>query len=245
MEFLKIILNWVKLFLAFDFIGVAIFLPFSAQHEFKGHPERYWIMLFIQLFFLTIGMLLFFWFLKARNKSSITQVNSTNYESSFYRSYPKFVQLVENWQFSAFGTDYYTYSQQQADESLEAIKWMRISIFPIIPLYQEKFSKFADDSQHQVAITSSHKHLKKFNFAQRIPINKRLIIWTFLFYYLFLLPAILLPLFLMITFKNEILGTFTGPSFWIVIALYLCWGIFLLSLSHFFSKKLFLNAYSH
>ena len=240
MLFLKKLFNWFKLLVALDFMAVAIFLSISSYLELKEDDweQRLAIIIGGSLFFL-VGLLLLWWYNRTRKKLQ-PEYPATLMESRFYHDYPTFSKLVDGWRFNGTGSSFLTYSCKKEDGSFHATKWITVAFFPVVPLYQERIHVISSSGSMVPFIFSVHK--ERYVAEERIKLNKKLVRNTYLYYYLFFLPAIVVPIILMIAFLDELNTLFNGPRFWFIILAYMVWGICLMFVTERWNKRFFLRS---
>jgi len=237
MLFLKKLFNWFKLFLAIDFMAVSISMPISAYLDENEWKERLAAVI-VGFIFFAIGLLLLWWYNRTRKKLQ-PEYPAGLIESRFYYHYPIFSSLLDGWNFNGSGTTYLTHTDKKEDGSFSATKWITIAFFPVVPLYQERIRVLSTSGKMIPFIFSLHK--ERYAIEERIRLSKEQIIKTYLFYYLFFLPAIVVPLIFMIAFTAELNTVFYGARFWFVISAYLAWGICVMFITERWNKRFFLR----
>jgi hypothetical protein len=239
MSFLKKLFNWFKLFVAIDFMAVSVFMPISAYLDSDENEwEERLAAIIVGFIFFVIGLLLLWWYNITRKKLQPERPTGL-IESRFYYHYPTFSSLLDGWNFNGSGTKYLTYTHEKEDGSFCATKWITVAFFPIVPLYQERIRILTSSEKMIPFIFSLHK--ERYTIIKRIKLSKKLITNTYLFYYLFFLPAIVVPVILMIAFVEELNTLFSGPRFWFVLLAYLAWGICLMYITECWNKRFFLR----
>lgn len=237
---IKKILNGFKLFLALDIFGVSLAGLFSTLFGKEAiEKEKLIVTLVLSGIFIALSVVLFIWFLRTRKKLN---ANSENFddalESAFYMRNSKWIKHIENFSFNGCGAMYFTQNSKNEDNSIQVIKWLSLIHLPIVPLYQDQIK--LEEEKHTSSFLFS-KSLTNYQFLERKPINKSLVRLTYVFYYLFLLPAVVLPIILFLIFIKEVNEIFSGTSFWYLLLAYFAWGIFLFFLADIWNSKLFLN----
>ena len=243
MMFFKRLFNWFKLFVAIDFIGVALFMPVSERKEFSKDVEQWSPLVIVSVIFFTIGLLLLRWFLKTRKKlrKYLRPLDPSALESAFYQNYPRFSNFIDGWSFNGFGTKYLMYSDRQADGSLYATRWLIVAFLPIVPLYRERISILSETGKVYIPFFFSGSRMELYK-KERVKLSRSLIRLTYIFHFLFFLPAIIAPVVLVLMYLNELAVLLPGAAFWWIILAYFAWGIFLMFLTELWNKRLFLDS---
>lgn len=243
MKLLKQIFNWFKLFLALDCIGVSIAILITGSAEFKKGPEKWGSLLLVFSVFFLIGIFLLVWFYKTRKKHKANKRINVNAgpESAFCHNYPIIANLFDGWSFNGFGSNYFTYSDKQPDDSLYATKWIIFAFLPIVPLYRERIKVISDTQKIHIPFFISSSSLK-YTVLERVTLDNKRIIFARLFYYIVFLPGVVVPLVLFFVFLREVNAYLPGSQLWYILICYFVWGIFLFFLAESFNKKCFLNS---
>ena len=237
---LKNILNWCKLLLAIDFAIVAVILPIETISKKQFSSEELAASLAIAALFLLIGLLLLRWFFVTRRAIQGNQTSPDQIlESVFFHQYPRFVRIFEGWNLNGFGTMLLTRNSKRNDGSVEAIKWIVLAFMPFQPLYQERILIESETEKGLPFLFSTHK--MRYRILERVPLNKKLVRYTYFFYYLFFLPMLCWPLIGLFLFLGEINAALPGAKFWYLIIAYITWGILLLYALDLWNKKFFLG----
>jgi hypothetical protein len=242
MLFLRRLFNWFKLLVALDFMVVSVVLVASERQEFEKGIERWGPLVVVGFVMFCIGLVLLIWFIRIWKKHSreFLAHYPDALESVFYLRYPKFSKFMDGWSFNGIGSKFMTWSGVKDDGSVYATKWIVLGFFPAVPLYRQRLKIVAEKEKIHIPFFAAVSKLE-FISMERVRLDKKLIRTTYLFYFLFFLPALVLPLVLGLIFLKELVNFFPGSSFWWLLLAYFGWGVFLIFLTEVFHKKLFLK----
>jgi len=236
---IKKIINWFKLYVSFGFIGGSIALCISEYKQFANGFNSWGPIVLFSIILFVIGFLLLLWFIKY-HKIYYLRIDPLIKESRFYSKNRRFCDFVDGWSFNGFGTKYFTYSNKQVDESIYATKWLTLAFIPLIPLYQEKIIIVSEKEILRIPLLFQSSKLI-YKVIERLHLNSFLIKLTYCFYFLFVIPALVLPIVFLLIYLAELNIMFSGKKFWWVILTYFAWGIFIIFLTELFNKRFFLK----
>jgi len=242
MFLLRQLFNWFKFLLALDFIVAPVILVITERAVFEKEFEYWGSLLAVVLLFWSIGILLLVWFFRIQKKhrSYLLKLYPGAVESLFYLRFPRFCALMEGGSFNGVGTTWMTYSNAQEDGSVYATRWIFLGFFPSFPLYQQRIKIRSENTGTHIPFFAAVTKLE-FERFEKTPLDRTLIRATFAFYFLFFLPALILPLIIGLIYLPVLMWKFPGAQFWWLLLMYFAWGIFLFYVKEIFNKRIFLE----
>jgi len=188
------------------------------------------------------GIWLLWSFLRSvrRQSNKISQTPCSGPETRFYSHNKNWLQLFEGWSFNGCGSMSLTRNRRAEDGSYESIVWLTLFYMPLWPLYQERVSRLQQQKSIYIPFLFSYTDTA-YRRMQPVPLRRRLIWLTCVFYYLLWLPALIMPVVLLLVYLDELNRAFPGPWFWLLIAGYFAWGVCWMALMEFWNKRLFLK----
>lgn len=177
-------------------------------------------------FILSIGLLYSVFRTRRRLRQTATDSPTSSSHSAFYRMAPRFCDAIAGGAILGCGSQFLTEFGKRPDYSIGVVQWFTVFHFPISPLWAVRIKVQEQKTSLSIPMV--------FNIQQTtylpesyLPLPKRLITSTYLYYYAFLLPAILLPPVAIELNWAWVTENFEGPKFWWIILGYLVWGIWL------------------
>ncbi|MFT4602371.1 MAG: hypothetical protein ACI857_002557 [Arenicella sp.] len=235
---LKLIWHWFKLILAISFVGGPIGMIADTHKEVDSTEKLVMITVIISIFVI-IGLLFLKSFVKNQRKND-KAATPLFWQSKFYAEHPKFSQLLLKGRLNGTGSAAYTSHNKLVDESYERIVWLSVAFIPITPLIQQRVTPEEKDKKWRLPLVLSIEKSSVIEI-EKTKLNRRLVAYTYIFYYGFILPSIIAPLILFINFREELSQAFPGPNFWWLILTYLIFGILLMFVAEMFNRKSFLK----
>ncbi len=194
-------------------------------------------------YFVALSLLLLFYFFhkklrKTRKQSSPKEMGQL--ESKFYHNSPRFVKFMDNISIKGIGTKFFTLHKLEPDGSYEGIKWITIAYMPIFPLYQERINQLVQKKKNIIPF-ALHLEKEDYQIIKRLKLDIKMVRRTFIMTYGLFLPFMLIPLPFVIAYRKLLATHFEGPKFWIVLLVYLFWGILIFALMEYWNNKYFLK----
>lgn len=191
------------------------------------------------VFILYLGIII----IKKHNKKE-KMIPDNNKAISFLHTYfnkhPAVAKMINKYSINGFGTKYFTYCSPNSDGYLLATKWLTFGYLPIIPIQQDRIKITKDDNKIYVPfyfMTAKFEYLLK----NTIALNKNLVRYTYIFYFLVLLPLITTPVIIFVILLINKSFQFSTGVFWLIILGCLFWAILWFMIEEYWSKKYFMK----
>jgi|GEM_PF-1337028 len=245
---LRRVLNGAKLIFSLLLFYLAAVLQAALWYaDVPPTPTEMAIAQVVDVLFVLAAILLFISFFRTRRKwraaagpRPAPEVHFDGSESAFYRAARGLLKLLEGWSFNGCGTMQLTRNRRTEDGSYETITWVTFFFLPVAALHQERITPMQREKSIQMPFLFSYTSAT-YRRMHPAPLRRRLIWLTYAFYYLLWLPALVLPLVLLLAFLDELNRAFPGPRFWLLILGYFAWGVCWMAIMEFWNKRLFLK----
>lgn len=245
---LRRVLNGLKLVLSLFFLSFAVLIAAAILlADVRPTPKELVLALVLLAVSLLAGVLLMISFIRTRRKwraaagpKPAPEVHHDRSESTIYHAARGLLKPLEGWSFNGCGTMQLTRNRRAEDGSYETITWITVFFMPLAALYQERITPMQREKSIQMPFLFSYTSAA-YRRMHPAPLRRTLIWLTYAFYYLLWLPALVLPIVLLLVFLDELNRAFPGPSFWLLILGYFAWGVCWMALMEFWNKRMFLK----
>ncbi len=245
---LRRVLNGAKLLFSLLLFYLAAVLQAALWYaDVPPTPIEMAIAQVADVLFVLAAILLFISFFRTRRKwraaadpKPVSEVHRDSSESTIYHGARGLLKPLEGWSLNGCGTMQLTRNRRDADGSYETITWLTLFFMPVAALYQERITPVQREKSIQIPFLFSYTSAA-YRRMHPAPLRRRLIWFTYAFYYLLWLPALVLPIILLLVYLDELNRAFPGPSFWLLIFGYFAWGVCWMALMEFWNKRVFLN----
>lgn len=232
----KKIFNFIRLFLALAIFNAVLMLwidYFKGRHT-ASRDEFYGTLAASSLFFIVGALLLWSYFRNRTKRMPATDA----YHSPFYERFKGFVQIFDGRSFQGFGTKYFLYTDEAPDGSVTATNWLILATFPIVPLYRRRIKAGKEQQKIRLFYSVTSMSIEQMNPEL---LSRKLNRMVYGFHYGFFIPMVMAPIVLYLVNIDYVNSVFPGKSFWLLLLIWLAWGIGMAYLSELFHKRWFLR----